>query len=279
MLSATKASTPAVALKPAPTVSSSTSKAPAPAAHAPVIAKGTPAVSAVQTTPVKAAPAATSTAKVATPATAAKVAAPATAAKAPTATASAAKGPTPKQGDKAVDAAAKAFAALVPAEVKETLVAGPAEGESAAEKLAALEALPAVVDAESADAEVAKSRLHHARSIRTCGDLLNPINAPDQDGKTSVCRAAYAGNATELSSLLEKGASIHLPDRGGMTPLIWACNKGRIECVKILLAAGADTCTLDSHGRNAWWYADMREFADIKATIEAAGGRAPPPKT
>ena len=147
------------------------------------------------------------------------------------------------------------------------------EVDSVAEKLAALEAAPVAVDAATVDVSAAP-RLQRARSIRTAGDVLNPVNAPDQDGKSSLIRAAYAGDAAEVAALLEKGATLGLADHGGMTALIWASNKGRTDCVKVLLDAGADAKVADSHGRTAWFYADMRDYDEIKKMLEAKGGGA-----
>ena len=124
----------------------------------------------------------------------------------------------------------------------------------------------------AASGSIVKSR---ARSIRTAGDVLNPVNAVDQDGKSSLIRAAYAGDAAEVAALLEKGAALALADHGGMTALIWASNKGRADCVKLLLDAGADPKVADSPGRTAWFYADMRDFDEIKKMLEAKGGGAP----
>ena len=40
------------------------------------------------------------------------------------------------------------------------------------------------------------------------------------------------------------------------------------------MAPYADVKVADSHGRTAWFYADMREYDEIKKMLEAKGGGA-----
>lgn len=43
-----------------------------------------------------------------------------------------------------------------------------------------------------------------------------------------------------MEVLLAAGAAVDAPAAGGQTPLLLACEAGRLDCVRVLLTAGAD---------------------------------------
>jgi ankyrin repeat protein len=80
-------------------------------------------------------------------------------------------------------------------------------------------------------------------------DLLNKgtsINAPDQDGHTSLMLAAFNGHSEIVISLLEGGALVDQRDLMGRTALLYASTGPFQETVKILLDRGAQPNIVDS---------------------------------
>ena len=74
--------------------------------------------------------------------------------------------------------------------------------------------------------------------ILAAGALVDPI---DEEGRTPLYEAAQHGRADVIEVLLEHGADIDRPDRSlEANPLVKACTKGHTECVRKLIAAGAD---------------------------------------
>lgn len=64
----------------------------------------------------------------------------------------------------------------------------------------------------------------------------------DPDGNTPLHEAAWGdwGSPTAVKLLLEFGAEVDALDKHDETPLMRAAGHGELECVKLLLAAGAD---------------------------------------
>ena len=57
------------------------------------------------------------------------------------------------------------------------------------------------------------------------------------------------------SSLIELGASIHLAENDGWTPLIFAASNGFFELTELLLSSGADVHHANNQGTTALEYA------------------------
>jgi ankyrin repeat protein len=64
------------------------------------------------------------------------------------------------------------------------------------------------------------------------------VNRPDNIGHTPLIMAS--GNASIVRILLEAGANPNVESRSGWTPLEGAATDGCVECVRLLLAHGAD---------------------------------------
>uniref|UniRef100_A0A8C1PLK2 Uncharacterized protein n=1 Tax=Cyprinus carpio TaxID=7962 RepID=A0A8C1PLK2_CYPCA len=58
-----------------------------------------------------------------------------------------------------------------------------------------------------------------------------------------------------VNLLLQRGASVNLPDESGRTPLSYACEMGHLDAVKILVKSGADPEAADAWGNTALMYA------------------------
>jgi hypothetical protein len=63
------------------------------------------------------------------------------------------------------------------------------------------------------------------------------------------------GSPTSVRVLLEAGADPNALDREGRTPLMLAAQNGEVECIRLLLAHGADRTLRDGHRKTALDYA------------------------
>ena len=83
---------------------------------------------------------------------------------------------------------------------------------------------------------------------------------------------ALKGCHAELSQLLQLGAA-RWP-MGGFSPLHAACSNGHVECVRVLLAAGAPVEVRDSRGETAFMTAARTGAPECARVLLAAGARA-----
>lgn len=79
------------------------------------------------------------------------------------------------------------------------------------------------------------------------------VNAPDDHGSTPLHEAVDGdwGNATAVRTLLELGAAPDPLDEHGRTPLVLAADGAEVECIRLLLDAGAVAARTDSEGTSA----------------------------
>lgn len=91
------------------------------------------------------------------------------------------------------------------------------------------------------------------RIIRALAAAGIPIDAADAYGQTPLHDAAGGdwGNATAIRTLLALGARSDPRDHAGNTPLMIAASRGEVECITLLLAAGADPIATNDEGRSA----------------------------
>lgn len=68
------------------------------------------------------------------------------------------------------------------------------------------------------------------------------LNAPISDDKktNALTRAAYLDRPYIISLLITLGADINCTAESGISALMWACAKGNIESMKVILKFGAD---------------------------------------
>ena len=78
------------------------------------------------------------------------------------------------------------------------------------------------------------------------GKGVSPDSA-DADNATLLVLAAAGGHAGAVVTLLNAGASVHRRDKGMRTPLRAAMQAKSLECVELVLAAGADPGWGDLH--------------------------------
>ena len=72
--------------------------------------------------------------------------------------------------------------------------------------------------------------------------------------------AAYGGHVECLKELIAAGADINKETKNGRTALMYAADEGNIECVKELIAAGADIKKEDADGETALNFTDEKEL-------------------
>ncbi len=111
----------------------------------------------------------------------------------------------------------------------------------------------------------ADAKKYHIESYKTILKLLLDAgidpNARDQQGRTPLTLASRIGFTPAVQILLEYKASIDLQDGNSMTALLYAASNEHLECIKLLLAAGADPFLA-----NAWGHTP----SSIARTLEAA---------
>jgi len=81
---------------------------------------------------------------------------------------------------------------------------------------------------------------------------------------------AGAGNVDCVKALIAAGADLNAKDRDGMTALIESAAQDNVDCVKALIAAGADVNAKARHGKTALKLAKSSGVADL---LLAAGAK------
>lgn len=85
--------------------------------------------------------------------------------------------------------------------------------------------------------------------------VYQPIDNPDESdksGRTLLMKAAKAGNDWQVKSLIEAGAKINEKDKDGWTALMYAVRyQEGLECVQLLIDAGADVKVSNNYGSSA----------------------------
>lgn len=70
--------------------------------------------------------------------------------------------------------------------------------------------------------------------------------------RTEVHKAASQGQAAELQTLIQSGASVNVVAVDSITPLHEACLRGQAECVRLLLDAGAQVSDGEQSSDTSW---------------------------
>ena len=134
---------------------------------------------------------------------------------------------------------------------------------------------------QSEDEEVKElySRLHLEISMNDSDGVENLLRKPlnpdsSQDPQTALHVAAECGHVECVALLLEAGADKDLADFEGTTALHLAADHGRSEVVKLLLEAGADKDAADYHDRTALhlaaWEGDLKV---VKLLLDAGADK------
>ena len=76
--------------------------------------------------------------------------------------------------------------------------------------------------------------------------LLCPLIANAQDKTEEFFAAARKGDAAAVKAFLDKGVDVNSKTRYGATALSYACDKGHVEVVRLLIERGADVNVKDT---------------------------------
>ncbi len=97
---------------------------------------------------------------------------------------------------------------------------------------------------------------------KTATDLMTPLVSGEPraqprspGGMTALMFASREGCLDCVAAMIEKGASINLPDPEGVTPLLWAIWNTRFDVAKYLIEHGADVNRWDWWGRTPLYLA------------------------
>lgn len=94
--------------------------------------------------------------------------------------------------------------------------------------------------------------------------LLCPLVAGAQDLNEEFFAAARKGDAAAVKAYLDKGVDVNAKTRYGATALSYACDKGHVEVVKLLIERGADLNVRDTfYGEVPIGWALSRDHAEI----------------
>jgi ankyrin repeat protein len=99
-------------------------------------------------------------------------------------------------------------------------------------------------------------------NAKTATDLMTPLVSGEPraqprspGGMTALMFASREGCLDCVAAMIEKGASIDLPDPEGVTPLLWAIWNTRFDVAKYLIAHGANVNRWDWWGRTPLYLA------------------------
>ena len=142
------------------------------------------------------------------------------------------------------------------------------------------------VDALGASALTHAARENHAQIARVLLDAGANAASADRYGTTPLMEAARAGATEVVTSLAEKQPDVHAADQHGRTALTLACQSPRAnaECLRALLALGADPQRKGSDGRSAIDQAsgagrwDLVALMDPEAPLPASHAQANQPE-
>ncbi|XP_026097132.1 ankyrin repeat domain-containing protein 35-like [Carassius auratus] len=93
------------------------------------------------------------------------------------------------------------------------------------------------------------------------------IDSESEGAQTPLISAVFLQDSGArcrfVNLLLQRGASVNLPDESGRTPLSYACEMGHLDTVKILVKSGADPEAADAWGNTALMYAAAAGHAHV----------------
>jgi hypothetical protein len=108
--------------------------------------------------------------------------------------------------------------------------------------------------------------------------LLLPWSASAQDPGDELRRAAGAGDVAKVKELLDKGVDVNAANSYGGTALAFACDRGHLEVIKLLLDRGANPDTQDTFYKSkpVVWAAQKGHTEIVKLLLDR--GVAPDPQ-
>jgi hypothetical protein len=95
--------------------------------------------------------------------------------------------------------------------------------------------------------------------------------------RCAIVACARRVRSSRAQVLLHSDADPNMHDVFGITPLIHAAARGRLDTVQMLLQAGARVLLTDSEGKTAIDYAESAQFPDVVAELRDAAKLMPQP--
>jgi hypothetical protein len=86
-----------------------------------------------------------------------------------------------------------------------------------------------------------------------------------------VWHAAASGNLDEILDFIESGGDVDSRDKGGNTPLHWACQSNHFDLVGVLFSRGAKVDAVNAVGSTPLHYAAREGNVDISAGLLSFG--------
>ena len=112
----------------------------------------------------------------------------------------------------------------------------------------------------------------NATSVSTLIDRGADLNYQEpKRGRTGLILACKNGKAEVVEVLLHRGAAVSITDRNGVTALMWSSKNGHIPCVVSLLSRGAGINTFDNFDWTAVHYAAKHGHREIVELLAGAG--------
>ena len=97
------------------------------------------------------------------------------------------------------------------------------------------------------------------------------VNMLDDEGYTSLIRAAENGHVTCVNGLITSGADVNTTGSYGYSALLMACVKDECECAETLIHAGADVNVRTDSGRSALYGAVIHRNIRIITLLLKSG--------
>lgn len=91
------------------------------------------------------------------------------------------------------------------------------------------------------------------------------------DSRTALSAAANWGHVECVKLLIEAGARVDGGDICGTSAMAWAASKGRVDCIKVLLAAGARVNARDNDDMDALVSAAWKGYPECVEVLASAG--------
>jgi ankyrin repeat protein len=115
----------------------------------------------------------------------------------------------------------------------------------------------------------------HVRMVNALIDRGADVNAPSTNPEhkkaTPLMVASINGRVEVMRVLLAAGARVHLGDSDGRTALMHASYNGQVEAIRVLLAAGAQINQVDAIGGTALMAASAQGQVEAIRVLLAAG--------
>nr|CDS32631.1 ankyrin repeat and KH domain containing protein [Hymenolepis microstoma] len=89
------------------------------------------------------------------------------------------------------------------------------------------------------------------------------VYGTDNEGSTALHHAAGMGFIDGVKYLLQMRSPVEMADCNQLTPIMWAARNNQLKIIKLLLKAGASSCTLNSANDSAFNIAVRLNYREI----------------